>query len=102
MRYLKIMLYINCFYIMGTATNGTMINGIFRAGGDTRTGCLIEMGTLYLAGIPAVAAAGLWLHLPFLWIVVIMFGVEDILKGTVCLIHFLRRKWIIRLTDDNV
>lgn len=80
----------------------TAICGIFRAGGDTKTGCIIEMGTLYLVGIPAVAAAGLWLHLPFFWIVVIMFAAEDILKGTVCLIHFMRRKWIIRLTDDNV
>lgn len=79
----------------------TAICGIFRAGGDTKTGCIIEMGTLYLVGIPSVALAGLVFHLPFFWIVVIMFASEDILKGTVCIIHFLRRKWIIRLTDGK-
>lgn len=79
----------------------TAVCGIFRAGGDTKTGCIFEIGTLYLVGIPCVALAGLVFHLPFIWIVVIMFASEDILKGTLCVRHFLRRKWIIRLTDGK-
>ena len=79
----------------------TAVCGIFRAGGDTKTGCIFEIGTLYLVGIPCVALAGLVLHLPFIWIVVVMFASEDILKGALCVRHFLHRKWIIRLTEDK-
>ena len=79
----------------------TAICGIFRAGGDTRTGCIIEMGSMYMVGIPAVALAGLVFHIPFIWIVAIMFVTEDVVKGTLCVRHFLRRKWIIRLTDGK-
>ena len=79
----------------------TAICGIFRAGGDTRTGCIIEMGSMYMVGIPSVALAGLVFHIPFIWIVAIMFVTEDVVKGTLCVRHFLRRKWIIRLTDGK-
>ena len=79
----------------------TAICGIFRAGGDTKTGCIIEMVALYLVGIPAVVLAGLVFHLPFFWIVAIMFMSEDIVKGVFCVRHFLRRKWIIQLTDGK-
>ena len=54
-----------------------------------------------MIGIPAVALAGLVFHIPFIWIVAIMFVSEDIVKGTLCVRHFLRRKWIIRLTDGK-
>ena len=56
---------------------------------------------MYMVGIPCVALAGLVFHLPFIWIVVVMFASEDILKGILCVRHFLRRKWIIRLTDGQ-
>lgn len=79
----------------------TSICGIFRAGGDTKTGCLFELGSLYCIGIPAVCLAGLVLRLPFVAIFAIMLAAEDIPKGTLCIIHFLRGKWIRRLTEDT-
>ena len=36
MHYLKYMLLINTYYVMGAAVNTTLIAGVFRAGGDTR------------------------------------------------------------------
>ena len=38
MHYLKYMLYINSYYVLGTAVNTTLIAGIFRAGGDSKFG----------------------------------------------------------------
>lgn len=78
----------------------TTICGIFRAGGDTRIGCVYDIGVLYCLGIPLVCMAGLWWKLPFIWIVVLMFMAEDIPKSILCIRHFVRRRWIIRLTDD--
>lgn len=80
----------------------TAVCGIFRAGGDTRIGCIYEIGTLYLVGIPLVCLAGLVLHLPFLAIVVIMFAAEDIPKGILCVRYFFKKRWIRRLTDNTV
>jgi putative MATE family efflux protein len=76
----------------------TAVCGIFRAGGDTRIGCIYEIGTLYLIGIPMVCIAAFVLHLPFVAIVATMFIAEDIPKGTLCIIYFLRKKWIRKLT----
>ena len=76
----------------------TSVCGIFRAGGDTRIGCIYEIGTLYLIGIPMVCIAAFVLHLPFVAIVATMFIAEDIPKGTLCIIYFLRKKWIRKLT----
>lgn len=80
----------------------TCICGIFRAGGDTRTGCYFELGSIYLVSIPAVCCAGLLLHLPFVAIVAIMFMAEDIPKGILCIRHFKKKKWIRQLTDAPV
>ena len=38
--YLKYMLLINSYYVMGAAVNTTLICGVFRAGGDSRFGFL--------------------------------------------------------------
>jgi Na+-driven multidrug efflux pump len=76
----------------------TAVCGIFRAGGDTRIGCIYEIGTLYLIGIPMVCIAAFVLHLPFVAIVATMCIAEDIPKGTLCIIYFLRKKWIRKLT----
>ena len=79
----------------------TSICGIFRAGGDTKTGCYFELGSLYCMGIPAVCIAGLVLHLPFVAIIAVMFAAEDIPKGIFCIRHFFRKKWICQLTDPR-
>lgn len=42
MGYLRSMLYINSYYIMGTAVNTTLIAGIFRAGGNTKFGLICD------------------------------------------------------------
>lgn len=76
----------------------TAICGVFRAGGDTKAGCFMDMTCLYLVGIPAVCIAGLLLKAPFVTIVAVMFIAEDVPKSAVCLWYFFRRKWMRRLT----
>ena len=42
MHYLKYMLLINSYYIMGSAVNTALIAGVFRAGGDTKFGLICD------------------------------------------------------------
>ncbi len=76
----------------------TLICGIFRAGGDTKMGCVYDLVGLYGFGIPTVLILGLWIHPSFIVLVASMFIAEDTLKGVLCLIHFRSRKWIKQIT----
>ena len=78
----------------------TLICGIFRAGGDTRIGCVYEMIGLYLCGIPLVLFVGLvWQPAEFVFLVIAMFLGEDVCKGILCVRHFRSRRWIQCLTE---
>lgn len=80
----------------------TLICGIFRAGGDTRIGCIYEMIGLYLCGIPLVLFVGLvWQPAEFVFLVIAMFLGEDVCKGILCVRHFRSRRWIHCLTEPQ-
>lgn len=77
----------------------TCICGVFRAGGDTKTGCVIDFLSLYLAGIPVVVIFGFFTEISFPLLVFLMYVSEDIPKMAMCAGHFFKRKWIIELSD---
>ena len=73
------------------------IVGIFRAGGDTKIGLLYDLTCMWLVGVPAVYLAGMVFHWPF----EVVFGtmyVESLVKTVLCVRHFKKKTWLIRLT----
>lgn len=73
--------------------------GIFRPGGDTLMGMLVEIGALWLFAVPMTfIAANVW-HLPFLAVYATMYLCEDIPKSMVFWIHYRSGKWIRPVTD---
>ena len=48
MHYLKHMLFINAYYIIGAAVNSVLIAGVFRAGGDTKFGLVCDTIDMWL------------------------------------------------------
>jgi len=78
----------------------TLICGIFRPGGDTLSGTVLDMIGLYLCGIPAVLITGLLIKPSrFVVIIAVMFIAEDFIKGILGLRHFFSKKWIKQITD---
>lgn len=78
----------------------TMVCGIFRSGGDTGTGCLVDLTGLYLCGIPALFAVAYFARPSrFVFLLATMFLAEDVVKTVLCLIRFRSRKWIKQITD---
>lgn len=75
--------------------------GIFRAGGDTKTGMYYDLGSLYLVSIPIVAALGFLTDVPFYVLIIAMYLAEDTPKAVLCLLRFKSRKWIKQLTVDG-
>lgn len=90
-----------CLIIGARMIPYTAICGIFRAGGDVKTGCIYELVCLYFICIPSVYIAGMLLHVPFTLLVPIMFVSEDLPKLILCLRHFIKRNWIRKLTDSD-
>ncbi len=79
----------------------TAICGVFRAGGDTFTGFLHDILSLYLVGVPTVVALGLFTEIPFVWLVFIMYVAEDVPKTFLTVRHFFSRKWIKSLVGSD-
>ena len=57
--YLRVMLLINSYYVMGAAVNTTLIAGVFRAGGDSRFGFICDTIDMWCYAVPLgfIAAA---------------------------------------------
>ena len=71
-----------------------MVCGIFRSGGDTKYGLIVDLISLYLIGLPLTAFVGLVLHASVPVTYLTMYLVEDVFKCIVYGRHFLSGKWI--------
>ena len=74
------------------------IMGIFRAGGDPKTGAILDFVGVWVISIPLALVGGLWLRLPFLAVygtTVLLDALVKVIPGT---IYFLSRKWIRPVT----
>lgn len=99
MKYLKIMLYINCVYIMGSAVNGTMITGIFRAGGDSKFGMICDFIDMWLYAVPLGFISAFVLKLPPM-IVYILLCTDEFVKWPWVFGHYRSGKWLNNITRD--
>jgi len=72
--------------------------GIFRPGGDTTFGMLVELGALWCFAVPMTyMAANIW-QLPFLTVYAIMYLCEDIPKAIIFWIYWRSGRWIKPVT----
>ncbi len=75
------------------------IVGIFRPGGDTRFGMIIEIFVLWLFSVPMTYIAANVLELPFLTVYMIMYLCEDIPKALIFIPYWITGKWIKPVTN---
>ena len=71
-----------------------LVVGIFRAGGDTRIGMIVDIVTMYGFVLPVTAVCGLVWKLPFLLTYLIMLVVDDVSKMVLYMPRFFSMKWI--------
>lgn len=79
--------------------NGLNIVGTFRCGGDTHFAMCLEVGAVWLIGVPMVFWGALYLHLP-IYIVVLMAQSEELVKNAICIKRFYSKKWVKNLVHD--
>lgn len=101
MGYLKVMLFINSYYVIGIAVNTTLIAGIFRAGGDSRFGCLCDGITMWCYAVPLGFFAAFVLKLPVLWVYFLL-CTDEFAKWPAVIKRYRSGKWLNNITRDNL
>ena len=101
MHYLKYMLYINSYYVMGAAVNTTLIAGVFRAGGDSRFGLICDTVDMWCYAVPLGFIAAFVLKLPVL-VVYFLLCTDEFVKWPWVIKHYLNQKWLKNITRDNL
>ncbi|MBQ3505114.1 MAG: MATE family efflux transporter [Oscillospiraceae bacterium] len=98
--YLKWMLVICAYYIIGKSVNSTTIGGIFCAGGDSKFGFLCDAVTLWGITVPlGLLAAFIW-DLPVIAVYFIV-NLDEIVKLPAVYKHYKKYKWVKSLTKEE-
>lgn len=99
--YLKYMLFICSYYMIGKSINCTVIGGIFCAGGDTRFGLKCDFVNMWLIIIPLGLLAAFVLHLPVLAVYFIL-NLDELIKLPVEFHHYKKYLWVKNLTGNEL
>ena len=101
MHYLKYMLLINTYYIMGTAVNTTLIAGVFRAGGDSRFGLICDTIDMWCYAVPLGFIAAFVFKLPVL-VVYFLLCTDEFVKWPWVIKHYRSGKWLKNITRERL
>ena len=101
MHYLKYMLLINTYYVMGAAVNTTLIAGVFRAGGDSRFGFVCDTIDMWCYAVPLGFIAAFVFKLPVMWVYFLL-CTDEFVKWPWVLKHYRSEKWLNNITRDNL
>lgn len=101
MHYLKCMLFINTYYVMGAAVNTTLIAGVFRAGGDSRFGFICDTIDMWCYAVPLGFIAAFALRLPVMWVYFLL-CTDEFVKWPWVLKHYKSGKWLNNITRNDL
>ena len=101
MHYLKYMLLINSYYVMGAAVNTTLIAGVFRAGGDTRFGMICDTIDMWCYAVPLGFIAAFVFKLPVL-VVYFLLCTDEFVKWPWVIKRYRSGKWLQNITRDDI
>lgn len=77
-----------------------IITGVFRSGGDTKTGMKYDLSCLWGISVPLTAIFAFVFRLPFA-LVYASPVFEEIVKCIFCIRHFVSQKWVMPVTETG-
>lgn len=98
--YLKNMMYICTYYMIGKSVNATVIAGVFCAGGDTKFGLKCDAVTMWMILIPIGMITAFVLKLPIM-VVYFIISMDEIIKLPAVYRHYKKYNWVRNLTELN-
>lgn len=99
-RYLSLFLYMMAAYAIGQSVNTTWVVGVFRSGGDTRFGMILDMTTMWCGSILFSALAAFVFHFP----VPVVYGIllsDEFVKVPFCFWRYRKMVWLKDVTREN-
>ena len=95
--YLSVMMYVMSYFSIAQAINTTLVVGVFRAGGDTRFGLLLDTTTMWCGSIlfGALAAFVFKWSIPIVYMILMS---DEIIKIPFTVLRFKSRKWLNNVT----
>ena len=98
-RYLRAMLYINTVYQLGQVINTVLIASLFRCGGDSRYGMILDIVCMWGFAVPLGLISAFVLKLPPLTVYFLM-CTDEFVKMPFALHHYHSGNWIHNLTRE--
>lgn len=95
--YLRIMFFVMSYFVVAQAFNTTMVVGIFRSGGDTRFGLIMDVSTMWGCSIllGVIAAFVLKLSVPVIYVILMS---DEIIKIPITMWRYRSYKWLKDVT----
>ncbi len=79
--------------------NGTLIVGVLRGGGDTKFSMFLEVGSVWLVGVPLAFLGALVFKLPVHYVFMIV-NIEEVTKALVGITRVKSKKWVTNVIHD--
>ena len=98
--YLRFMFFVMSYFVVGQAFNTTMVVGIFRSGGDTRFGLILDVTTMWCCSILLgfIAALVLKLSVPAVYVILMS---DEIIKIPITTWRYRKYRWLRDVTRDK-
>lgn len=88
-----------CIFLPFKAFNLINVVGVLRSGGDTVFSLFLDIGGVWLIGIPLVVLGGLIFDLPIYYVYGLSF-IEEVVKMFVGLIRFKSKLWVNNIVEN--
>ena len=95
----KKLLIVAAFFFFVKSFNGTLIVGVLRGGGDTKFSMVLEMGAVWLVGVPLAFLGALVFKLP-VYYVSILVNMEEVVKAVIGIPRIISKKWVTNVIKD--
>ena len=100
LEYLRGMLFICSYYVIGKSINSMTIGGIFPAGGDTKFGLKCDAITMWCFAVPVGCIAAFVWKAPVL-VVYFMLNLDEIVKLPAVFGHYKKYTWVKNLIEEE-
>ena len=98
--YLVFMFFVMSYFTVAQSWNTTMVVGIFRSGGDTRFGLIMDVSTMWGCSILLGAAAAFIFHASVPVVYVILMS-DELIKVPITLKRYFSYKWLKDVTREK-
>lgn len=100
LKYLSFMFFVMSYFVVGQAFNTTMVCGIFRSGGDTKFGLVMDVSTMWGCSILLGAAAAFIFHASVPVVYAILLS-DEVIKAPICILRYRKYKWLKNVTRQQ-